>query len=96
MYIFRLWNAKLDPGISLQRNTHVNTLRYTDGSVIIQKTEDQLQKAIFTLNNILRYYWLKISPPKSQTMSFKGKHPIRTKMVIDNQILNQSVVILIT
>ena len=47
--IFRRWAAKVDSGISLQRNIHVNA----DDMVMIQKTEDQLQRPIFTFNSII-------------------------------------------
>lgn len=45
--------CKGGPGISLKRNIHVNFLLRAHDTVIIQATEDQSQKAIFTL--ILSY-----------------------------------------
>ena len=87
--VLRLWKTKVDSGIQLQGDIYVNSLLYADDKVIIQETEDQLQKAIFTFNTILRNYGLRISAAKSKTMAFLGKRPIRTKIVVDNQTLEQ-------
>ena len=68
----------------------MNSLLCVGDSVIMQKTEEQLQKGIFTLNNMLRDSVLNISAPKSQITAFKGKPPIKKKIIIKNQILNRS------
>ena len=47
--IFQRWTAKVDSGISLQRNIHVNALLYTDYKVMIQKTEEQLHRGYLRL-----------------------------------------------
>jgi hypothetical protein len=48
-----------------------------------------LQRAIFELNKTADNYNLKISVTKTKTMAFKGKPPIRTKIVINDTILEQ-------
>jgi hypothetical protein len=48
-----------------------------------------LQRAIYELNKIADNYNLKISVTKTKTMAFKGKHLIRTKIVINDTILEQ-------
>lgn len=63
--IFWLQIANIDLGISLQRNKHVNSLLYTDDSVINRENTRPIQKAIFIFNILLQDYGIKISAPKS-------------------------------
>jgi hypothetical protein len=48
-----------------------------------------LQRAIFELNKTADNYNLKMSVTKTKTMAFKGKYPIRIKIVINDKILEQ-------
>ena len=79
--IFRWWTAKVDLGISLQRNIHGNSLLYVDDNVMTQRTEEQLQRAIFTFSSFIRNYGLQISATETKTMAFKGNCLIRNKVV---------------
>jgi len=53
-------------------------------------TEDNLQKAALKLNQIITEYGLTISvQKKKKSMAFKGRDPVRTKIVIDNKTVEQ-------
>jgi hypothetical protein len=51
-------------------------------------SEDNLQTAIYNLNKLAEYS-LTISIDKRKVMAFKGRDPTRTKIVINNKIIEQ-------
>ena len=57
--------------------------------VTIADTEDNLQKAARKLKQIVTGYGLTISVQKTKSMAFKWRDPVRTKIVIDNKIIEQ-------
>jgi len=87
--MFRTWKSKTHQGINLGRNFFFSSLLYADDKVIIYYSEDKMQRAIFKLNKIADNYNLKISVTKTKTTAFKGKHPIRTKIVLNDTILKK-------
>jgi type IV secretory pathway VirB4 component len=60
---------------------------YADDIVIVQKNEDVLQRSVHHLNQICKQYNFKISKEKTKVMAFWGKHPIRSKIVLQYQLL---------
>jgi len=79
-----------DVGIMLKRNVYLNTLLFADDQVIIQESEDKLQKSVYILNQMSKDYNLKISTEKNKnTMAFKVEHLVRSKIEIDGSILEQ-------
>ena len=60
-----------------------------DDQVTIADTEDILQKAAYKLNQIITEFCLTISVKKTKSMAFKGGDTVRTKIVIDNKIIEQ-------
>ena len=64
-------------------------LLFADDQVIIADTEDNLQKSVHKLNQILTEYGLTIFVQKTKLMAFKGRDSVRTKIVIDNKIIEQ-------
>ena len=46
----------------------------------------KIQKAVHKLNQIITEYGLTISVQKTKSMAFKGRDPVRTKIVIDNKV----------
>jgi hypothetical protein len=71
----------------LKRNLYLNTLLFADDKVIIQDSEDKLQKSVYTLSQMSKDYNLKISTDKTKIMVFKGKHLVYSKIEIDGSIL---------
>ena len=84
------WKEKINPRIKLTPSSHrINTLLFADDQVIMQKTEKDLQLAVFHLSQICKEYNLRISTQKTKVMAFRGKHPIRSKIIINNQAIEQ-------
>jgi len=55
----------------LKRNVYLNTLLFADDQVIIQDSEDKLQKSIYLLNQMCKDYNLKISTDKTKLWLLK-------------------------
>ena len=62
---------------------------FADDQVIAANTEDNLQKTARKLNEIIIECGLTISVQKTESMAFKGRDAVRTKIVIDNKIIEQ-------
>ena len=54
----------------LKRNLNLNTLLFADDQVIIQDSEDKLQKSVYTLNRMSKDYNLRVSTDKTKIMAF--------------------------
>ena len=87
--IVKRWSEKTCRGIELGQECIINTLLFADDQVILHETEDNLQFSIFQLDKICNEYGLRISTAKSKVMAFKGKDPVRTKIVVRDCILEQ-------
>jgi hypothetical protein len=83
------WNKKYNEGIRIQNNTKLNILLYANNQIIISNSEDNLQRGVYMLNNILKYFKMKISCSKSKAIAFLGQQPVRSKIIIENKILEQ-------
>jgi hypothetical protein len=82
--------AKQDiTGIKLSKNQQLSTPLFADDQVILADGEDNLQKTAHKLNQIITEYGLTISVQKTKSMPFRGRDPVRTKIVIDNKIINK-------
>ena len=46
----------MNDGIPLKRNLYLNTLLFADDRVIIQDSEDKLQKSVYILNQMSKHY----------------------------------------
>jgi hypothetical protein len=57
--------------------------------VIIQDSENKLQKFVYILNQMSKDYNLKISTDKIKIVAFKGKRLVLSKIEIDGSILEQ-------
>ena len=51
--LLRNWKHKVDAGIVPKRNLYLNTLLFADDQVVIQDSEDKLQKSVYILNQII-------------------------------------------
>ena len=91
-YVYEIitkWQNQDITGIKLSKNQQLSTLLFADNQVIMANTEDNLQKAAYKLNQIITEYSLSISVQKTKSMAIKGRDPVRTKIVIDNKIIEQ-------
>jgi hypothetical protein len=52
--LLRNWKNKGDAGIMFKRNLCHNTLLFTNDQVIIQDSEDKLQKSVYIQSNVQR------------------------------------------
>jgi len=66
-----------------------NTLLFADAQFIISDTEDNLQKAVHLLYNISKVYNLEIATKKTKVFSFVGKDHLRTKIIMNDETLEQ-------
>ena len=87
--IITKWQKQDITGIKLSKNQQLSTLLFADDQVIIADREDNLQRAAHKLNQIITEYGLTISVQKTKSMAFRGRDPVRTKIVIDNKIIEQ-------
>ena len=87
--IITKWQNQDITGIKLSKNHQLPTLLFTEEQVIIANTEDNLQKAAYKLNQTITENSLTISVQKTKSMAFKGRDPVRTKIVIDNKIIEK-------
>jgi len=74
---------------TFKKPAQLSTLLFADDQVTTADTEDNLQKAAHKLNQIITEYGLSMSVQKTKSMAFKGRDPLRTKIVIDNEIIEQ-------
>ena len=87
--LVRIWKDEILTGIKIGQEQCLNVLLFADDLVIIQNDETKLQKAVYEFYKLSQIYNFKISKTKTKMMAFHGKFPIRTKIVIDNYILEQ-------
>jgi len=66
------------------------TLLFEDKQDTVAYSEDTLQIYIHKLEIIISKHGLKISTIKTKTISFKGRDPIRSKTVTNNNIIEQT------
>jgi hypothetical protein len=68
---------------------HLNALLFADDQIVLADSEENLQRAVFSLNNIAKEYNLRLSTKKSKVSGFKGVQHLRAKIEVNNQILEQ-------
>jgi hypothetical protein len=83
------WNTDNIQETQLTRNKEIKTLLFADDQVITAESETILQKSTHRLESILLKYGLKISISKTKTFAFRGRDCIRSKIVINNKIIEQ-------
>jgi transcription initiation factor TFIIIB Brf1 subunit/transcription initiation factor TFIIB len=87
--IITKWQKQDITGIKLKKNQQLSTLLFVDDQVIIADKEDNLQRAAHKLNEVITKYGLTISVQKTKSMAFRRRDAVRTKIVIDNKIIEQ-------
>jgi hypothetical protein len=56
---------------------------------VIANSEDDLQRRLHDLQKTVQTFGMEISHQKTKIMAFKGTEPVRSKIVIDNRMLEQ-------
>jgi len=87
--IITKWQNQDTTGIKHSKNQQLSTLLFADDQVIKADTEDNIQKAVHKLNQIITECGLTISVQKTKSMVFKGRDQVGTKIVIDNKTIEQ-------
>lgn len=75
--------------MSLGHGIYNYSLLFTDDMLIVQDTEDDLQRSVYELCKLCKDYNFKLSWNKNRIIAFCGKHPVCSKIVIENNILEQ-------
>jgi len=64
------WNQIYIKGLLPSSTTKINTFLFADKQVVIDDSDSNLQKEVFTLQNTARDFGREISPDKSEMMAF--------------------------
>jgi hypothetical protein len=67
----------------------LNTLLFADDQVVLADSEDNLQRAVYKLSNIVNKYNLKMSAKKTKVLAFVGINSLRAKIMINGKIIEQ-------
>jgi hypothetical protein len=51
------WKPIDTQGTTVSTGTKINTLHFAEGQVIIADSDDNLQRGVFTLQNIAKKFW---------------------------------------
>jgi len=86
--VIRKWLKKLKTS-KYFKELIFNTFLFADGQFIISDTEDNLQRAVYSLYNISKEYNLEIATKKTKVFSFVGTEHLRTKIIINDETLEQ-------
>jgi hypothetical protein len=78
------WNQIYSNGNEINDDIILNTLLFTDDHILLSDSEDNVQRALYTLHTT-EQFGMEISPLKSKVMAFKRQVPIRCKTVIYNK-----------
>ena len=82
------WQIKLEKHFKI-KNKFLDTILFADDQVLLTSSEDDLQNALFKLNNICKEYSLNISTNKTKVLAFKGTETIRAKIILERKPIEQ-------
>lgn len=69
-------NDKMTSGMGINNGTCLNTLLYTDDKILIEESQDYLQRSVYLLGKLASEYNMEISVVKTKLMAFKVKDPV--------------------
>jgi uncharacterized lipoprotein YehR (DUF1307 family) len=78
-----IWRTYSPKGIKLTKNIEINTILFADDQILLAESEDDLQRAVTTLNKVMKTYNMKISCNKTKSMAMLGREQRRVKIIID-------------
>jgi hypothetical protein len=81
-------------GIKISRNKDSEIHLFMDDQVIMADSEDALQISVHKLEMVTSKYGLKILTSKIKTVAFKGMDPMRSKILVNNNIIEQTLSIM--
>jgi hypothetical protein len=84
--IYRTYSPK---EIKLTENTQINTIFFADDQILLAESEDDIQRAVTTLNEVMKTYNMKISCNKTKSMAMLRREQRRVKIVIDGENIEQ-------
>ncbi|XP_075213694.1 uncharacterized protein LOC142319905 [Lycorma delicatula] len=84
-----VWKSAISQGIQINPDLSISNILFANDEVIVQRTEDDLQRALFYLIGLSSQYNMKISLTKTKVMEFMGKFPVRSKIVLGDKILER-------
>lgn len=87
--IIREWTKETPKGVQLAENKFLETILFADDQVILAENEDDLQRNVYKLEKVTKMFDMKISSAKTKTLAFRGKEPVRSKIVINGKIIEQ-------
>jgi hypothetical protein len=68
-----IWRTYSPKGIKLTKNTEINTILFVDDEILLAENEDDLQRAVTTLNKVIKTYNTKTSCNKTKSMAMPGR-----------------------
>ena len=75
-------------GIKISKHKDVKTFFFpTDDQLIVADLEDAPLISVHKLETVTSKYGLKFSTSKTKIMAFKGRDPVRSKIVKNNNII---------
>ena len=84
------WSQTDTEGTTLPTGTKINTVHFAEDQVIIADSDDNLQRGVFTLQNIANKFWNGNITRKIQDNGiFRTRPCMRCKIVVDNKCLQQ-------
>jgi len=75
--------------IPLPQNRHMFMLLFSDDQITLSNTEENMQEAAYKSNQKITKCGVTISAQKTKLMAFKGQDPVRSKIVIENKIIEE-------
>jgi hypothetical protein len=83
------WRALKSKIISLGNERYSDSILFSDGRVLLAKSEDKLQYNVMKFNQVLQSYDVKISTDKTKAMAMEGRQIRRVKIIINDKVIEQ-------
>lgn len=79
----------MNSGFKTSRDRYLNVLLLGDDLIRIQNNEPALQESVYKLHEISKQHNTKVFTIKSKVMTFRGNKTVRTKTIINNQVIGR-------
>ena len=86
--MMRSWKQQVTGGIHLG-SLILKTMAFADDQILLAKSENELQRMTHKLNILAKTYNFEISKEKTKVMAFRGPHPVRSKILLENKSIEQ-------